>query len=231
MALRAEQVNIRDVHDPKYRAPEILEQEGTHPLTSIAFTYQRDTTNAGSVPYKGTTTTAGAEFFGPLGGGDYTFQRYGMGWSGYQSLYTDLLDRHTVLYNRANAGFITGNSVFFERWYGGDIGSIRGFRYRGVSPRQGRGNDPIGGDFYFTDSTELSFPIYQNSFRGVIFADVGDVESDVKLGVIRTSVGAGVRFTLPFLGPTPIAIYFGVPLVKAQNDQTQFISFSFGFLQ
>jgi outer membrane protein insertion porin family len=230
LTLRGEQVDIRDVQDPKFRAEEILEQEGTHPLTSVGVTFQHDTTNPGPVPYKGTTATVGVEAFGALGG-DYHFQRFAAGWSGYQTVHTDLLDRRTVLYNRLNGGFITGDSVFFERWYGGDIGSIRGFRYRGVSPRQGRGNDPVGGDFYFTDSTELSFPIYQNSFRGVIFCDVGDVESDVKLGVIRTSVGAGVRFTLPFLGPAPIAIYFGVPLVRAGSDQTQFISFSFGFNQ
>lgn len=230
LSLRTEQVNIRDIQDPRLRAPEILEQQGTHPLTSVGLTYQRDTTNPGAVTYVGTTTTLGVEAFGALGG-NYHFQRFAGGWSGYHTVYTDLLDRKTVLYNRFNAGFITGTSVFFERWYAGDIGSIRGFRFRGVSPRAGRGSDAVGGDFYFTDSTELSFPIYQNSFRGVVFADVGDVESDVRLSVIRTSVGAGVRFTLPFLGPAPIAIYFGIPLVRNHNDETQLISFSFGFNQ
>ena len=230
ISLRTEQVDIRDVQDPKFRAEQILEQEGTHPLTSVALTYQRDTTNPGPVTYKGTTTTVGVEAFGALGG-DYHFQRFAGGWSGYQTVHTDLLDRRTVLYNRLNGGFITGNSVFFERWYGGDIGSVRGFRFRGISPREGRGSDPIGGDFYFTDSTELSFPIYQNSFRGVLFTDFGDVESNVHFGVIRTGVGAGVRFTLPFLGPAPIAIYFGYPLVRGHGDETQLISFSFGFNQ
>ena len=54
-------------------------------------------------------------------------------------MYEDLLDRKTVLGLHVNAGFIPiGNSVFFERFYGGGIGSIRGFRFRGVSPRGGR---------------------------------------------------------------------------------------------
>lgn len=230
LSLMGEQVTIFSVQDPRFRAPEILEQRGTHPITSIGLQYQRDTTNPGIVPYRGSIASAGAEFFGALGG-DYNFQRFAVGWTGYKSLYQDLLDRRTVLGLRFNSGFITGNSVFFERFYGGDIGSIRGFRYRGISPRQGRGNDPVGGNFYFTGSAEVSFPIYQNMFRGVFFTDFGDVENDVRFGVIRTSVGAGVRFTLPFLGPTPLAIYFAVPIVKGPQDNTQLISFSLGLNQ
>ena len=227
ISLRGEEVTIFQVGDQRLRAPQILEQRGTHSLTSIGLTYQRDTTNPGVVTYKGTTFTAGVEAIGALGG-NYNFQKLSTGWSGYQSIYSDLLDRQWVLDEHLNAGFITGRSVFFERFYGGDIGSIRGFRFRGVSPRSGRSNDPIGGDFQFTSSVEFSFPIYQNTFRGVFFADAGDVESDVKLGVIRASVGPGIRFSLPFLGNAPIAIFFGYPIVKGRNDDTQYVSFSFG---
>jgi outer membrane protein insertion porin family len=229
LTLRAEQVSIFGVQDPRFRPAEVLRQRGTHPLTAVGLQYQRDTTNPGFVTYRGTNFTAGVEGFGALGG-DYTFQRYAVGWSGYKTLYTDLLDRQTVLEARLNAGFMTGNSVFFERFYGGDLGSVRGFRYRGISPRGGRGNDPVGGDFYFTGSGSVSFPIYQNVFRAVLFADFGDVENDVRVGVVRASVGPGVRFTLPILGSTPISIYFGYPLVKGRNDDTQYISFQFGGL-
>jgi len=226
---RAEEVSIFGVSDPRFRAAEILRQRGTHPLTSVSVQYQRDTTNPGFVAYKGTNFTAGAEVFGALGG-DYHFQRLALGWSGYHTLATDLLDRRTVLETRFNTGFITGDSVFFERYYGGDMGSVRGFRFRGISPRGGRGSDPVGGDFYFTGSAAVSFPIYQNVFRGVVFADFGDVENDVRVGTVRLSVGPGVRFTLPILGSTPISIYFGYPIVKNRNDDTQFISFQFGGL-
>lgn len=227
--LRGEQVSIFGVQEPRLRAPQVLEARGTHLLTSAGLQFQHDTTNPGFVTYKGSNFTAGFEGFGALGG-DYDFQRYAVGWSGYRSLGTDLLDRHTVLEARLNAGFMTGHSVFFERWYGGDLGSVRGFRYRGISPRSGRGNDPVGGDFYFTGSAAVSFPIYQNMLRGVIFADFGDVENDVRVGVVRASVGPGVRFTLPILGSTPISIYFGYPLVKGRRDDTQYISFQFGGL-
>ena len=82
--------------------------------------------------------------YGALGG-DYSFQKYTVGWDAYQTVYEDLLDRKTVLGLHANVGFISGESVFFERFYGGGIGSVRGFQFRGISPRQGRDDDAIGG--------------------------------------------------------------------------------------
>ena len=80
----------------------------------------------------------------------------------------DLLERKTILSYRADAGYITGGDApFFERFYGGGLGSIRGFRYRGISPRSGPEDDPIGGNFSLTGSVELNFPIASELLRGV----------------------------------------------------------------
>ena len=225
VSLRGERVSIISIQDPRFRAPEILEGRGSHLLTDVGLQFQRDTTNPGPLPFRDYILTAGAESIGALGG-DYHFGRFAFGYSGYQTVYQDLLDRRTILNLRFNVGSIVGRSVFFERFYGGDIGSVRGFRFRGISPRSGRGEDPVGGDFYFTTTAELTFPIYQNVFRGVIFADAGDVENDVRFGVIRAAVGPGVRFSLPIFNQTSIALYFGIPLVRGHGDETQFISFS-----
>lgn len=227
LTLRGEQVNISSIDQPRFRSFEILAGAGTSFLSSVGINYTHSTVNPGVLPYRGSVINAGVEDFGALGG-NYHFQRFNIGWSGYRTLSTDLLDRHTVLDMHLNAGFITGSSPFFERFYGGGIGSIRGFAYRGVSPRDGRDFDQIGGNFEYTGTVEVNFPIYEQMLRGVVFSDFGDIESDVKLSGFRSSVGAGVRFTLPFLGQTPIAIDFAVPISKATHDQQQVISFSLG---
>ena len=227
LTLRGEQVNIGSIDQPRYRPFQILDGAGTSYLSSVGLNYTHNTINAGVLPYRGSVLTAGIEDFGALGG-DYHFQRFTVGWSGYRTLKTDLMDRHTVLGVHLNAGFITGNSPFFERFYGGGIGSIRGFEYRGISPRDGRDFDQVGGNFEYNGTVEVNFPIYEQMLRGVIFSDFGDVESDVKLSGFRSSIGAGIRFTLPFLGQTPIAIDFAVPISKATHDQQQVISFSLG---
>lgn len=230
ISLRGERVNIGSIDQPRYRPFEILAGEGSSYLSSVALNFRHDTTNPGILPYRGSVTTAGVEAFGALGG-DYTFQRFTLGWSGYRTVGTDLLDRRTVLGVHLNTGFITGGSPFFERFYGGGIGSIRGFAYRGVGPRAGREFDPVGGNFSYTGTVELNFPVYEQMLRGVVFSDFGDVESDVKFGSFRSSFGAGIRLTLPFLGQTPIAIDFAVPLSRSAHDQSQFISFSLGVSQ
>ena len=68
LSLRAEQVKIGRVDDPRYRSFEILEAEGHHPLTSVTLQLRRDTTNPGVLPYKGTVTQASVEGYGLLGG-------------------------------------------------------------------------------------------------------------------------------------------------------------------
>jgi outer membrane protein insertion porin family len=227
LSLRGESVNITDIDDPEIRADEILEEEGYSTLTSVGLQIRRDTTNRGLLPSEGTTTTLGWESFGAIGG-DFTFQRFTLGWDGYKTLYEDLLDRKTILALHGDAGYITGDAPFFERFYGGGIGSVRGFQFRGISPRSGPDDDRVGGDFSLFGSAEVSFPLTGDNLRGVVFVDAGTVEEHFEFGTIRTSVGAGIRLVLPFLGQTPIAVDLAYPITKDDDDDTQIISFSFG---
>ena len=230
LSLRGENVEIDDIEDDELRAVEILEEEGNNTLTALGVAVRRDTVNPGFLPHRGSVFTAGVDGYGLLGG-DYHFQRFTLGYDTYYTLSEDLTDRKTVLGLHANLGYITGESVFFERFYGGGLGSVRGFRFRGISPRSGIEDDPVGGDFLATASAEVNFPIMGESLRGVVFADVGTVEEDFDLGTIRASVGPGIRLVLPFLGQAPIAVDFGIPILKDGEDETQVISFSFGFTQ
>lgn len=230
LTLRGEDVEIRDVEDPPVRAPEILEFRGHSTLTSVALQVRRDTVNPGFFPHSGTVTTAGVEAYGLLGG-EFNFQKFTLGWDGYYTLHADLTDRKTVLGLHANAGLITGDSVFFERFYGGGIGSVRGFRFRGISPRSGLGDDPVGGEFLLTGTAELNFPLIGDGIRGVVFTDVGTVEEELEITTIRSSAGAGFRVILPFFGQAPLAVDFGFPITKDDEDDTQMLSFSFGFTQ
>lgn len=231
VTLRGEKIDIGNIDDKPIRAQEILDAEGTSTLTSIGLQLKRDTTNRGLLPSQGTTTSLSYECVGLLGG-DYDFQKVGVGWDFYRLLHEDMVDRRTVLELHADSGYIfTGDAPFFERYYGGGIGSVRGFAFRGISPRSGPDDDRVGGDFFVTGTAQVSFPLVGEQLRGVVFTDVGTVEEDFEIGTIRASVGAGIRLTLPVLGQVPIAIDFAVPVNKDGQDDTQFISFSLGINQ
>jgi outer membrane protein assembly factor BamA len=229
ISLRGEDVLIHEVDDHFHRALEILELEGHSTITSVGLAVRRDTTDSRILPTRGSIMDAAWEYAGALGG-DFDFHKFTIGLNYYQTVYEDLLDRKTILSYRADFGYIAGDAPFFERFYAGGLGSTRGFKYRGISPRSGVEEDPVGGDFILTGTVELNFPVAGEILRGVVFADAGTVERDLEFGKIRTSVGAGIRLTLPLFGQLPLAVDFAVPITKDDQDDTRFISFSLGFV-
>ena len=228
--LRGEDVEIAEIDDPELRAPEILDLEGHSTVTSSILELRRDTTDSPILPSQGTISVIGWEHYGTLGG-QFDFDKFTASWDWFTTIYEDLLDRRTILALHADGGYISGDSPFFERFYGGGIGSVRGFRYRGISPRAGIDEDPVGGEFMVRGSAELNFPLAADVLRGVIFVDAGTVESDAEFGTIRTAAGFGIRLTLPFFGQLPIALDFGFPMTKDDQDDTRIFSFALGNVQ
>ena len=135
---------------------------------------------------RGTVASVGYEQVGALGGITTSISSAEL--DDYQHGHEDLLDRRTILGSRRLRRTSLANSPFFERFYGGGIGSIRGFRFRGVSPRSGLDHDPVGGDFSVTGRLELDFPIDEEILRGVVFTDVGDVEP--KSGSVQSAAAS-----------------------------------------
>jgi outer membrane protein insertion porin family len=209
------------------RAPEVLNLAGHSTITNIGFDLRRDTTNHGPITYTGTNSHFSYQAYGALGGQFY-FNRVNLGYGVYHSLGQDLLGRRTVLSLNVDGGYIFGDAPFYERYYGGGIGSIRGFEYRGVGPRDGYDHDPVGGDLNLDSTLQVSYPIYSDSLRGVVFTDVGTVEQGIEIHRMRASVGFGVRLVLPFLGQAPLALDFAIPYSKEPLDETQYFSFQFG---
>ena len=246
ISLKAQNVGIRDIQDKfvtdsngnpvldssgnriANRPLEILNADGHHMLTGITLSFDRDTTNKGPIPYRGNRSIITYAEIGAMGG-QVNYRRIGFQTDDYQELNEDLLDRRTVLHSHLWVGDDLDGAPFYERFYGGGIGSVRGFGYRGISPRAGLENDPVGGNFGITGGVELEFPLVEDILRGDIFTDEGDIERDVRFGTIRASFGAGIRLVLPFLGNQPLRVDFGIPVIMGHNDHPQVISFAFGF--
>jgi outer membrane protein insertion porin family len=119
----------------------------------------------------------------------------------------------------------------FERFYAGGYGSLRGFRYRGVSPVDSKTGDQVGGDVLILMNTEYLVPIYKDMIRGAFFVDSGKADesvSDINFDRFRLTSGVGLRLSIPFLGRSTISIDYGIPIVKRDEDETETISFNFG---
>jgi translocation and assembly module TamA len=124
-----------------------------------------------------------------------------------------------VLAGRVAAGSILGASVedipADKRFYVGGGGSVRGYEYQGIGPKDPEGN-PIGGRSYVELSAEMRVQVRENI--GIVpFVDAGTVSEDAFIGSARFQVGAGVglRYLTPF---GPLRIDAAVPLNPGPDD-------------
>jgi outer membrane protein insertion porin family len=220
---RLENINISsiDADAPK----DVRDVKGSSGLTSVEVGLVKDTTDSLLFPTEGYRLMGSVEQAGALGG-SYTFTKATIDGRKYWTITKDVLDRRSVLALRGRVANAFGDPPIFERFFAGGQGSIRGFRYRGVGPHE---NDTaIGGDFLALASAEYLFPIFEKTLTGVLFLDTGTVEKNISFGSWRSSIGFGVRFTVPFFGPVPFALDFGIPISKKKGDETEIFSFSIG---
>ena len=207
--------------------PEVIDDSGSHVIAGLKGTLVKDRTDSRWLPSTGDRFRLSYEQVG----GDYNFGRATGDYRIYRTLYLDALDRKHVLAGRVSLGRIFGDAPVFESFYGGGIGSIRGFDYRGISPRSsgmaGKG-EPIGGEFMVFVGTEYTFPIVGEQLRGAVFLDTGTVESEVEVTTYRAAVGVGIRWIIPLFGPVPMSLDFAFPLNKDDDDDDQVLNFSFG---
>ena len=157
--------------------------------------------------------------------------------------YIPLVD-NWVLKLSAEGGYIFGfgeDVRLSDRFYP----NIRGFAIRGMGPRDKESEDSLGGNIYYTGTTELLLPLgsaaNELGLKSSIFVDVGalfqvDDEDilDPNTGELlqeivadsskpRLSVGIGFSWNSPF---GPFRIDFAKALVKNQFDDTEFFQFN-----
>ncbi len=121
-----------DVDSLDWDAPkEIVDVKGTNSIFGSRFYIQKDTTDSRYRPSRGYNFDAGYEqVFG-----DFTFGVISATQRWYTTLHEDLSENKTVLETKIWGGAIVGDAPPFEKFYVGGIGSMRGFEYRGISPR------------------------------------------------------------------------------------------------
>lgn len=221
IAFRGEEVRIVDLDADV--PSDVRDVKGGNLLFGTRFYIARDLTDSRFRPTKGTNFDAGYEqVFG-----DYTFGILSATQRWYKTLFEDLADNKTVLETKLYGGTTVGTAPIFEKFYGGGIGSLRGFKYRGVSPRKGPDEDPIGSNWILTGSAEMAVPLGSETFAWLFFTDAGFIET----GPMRSSIGTGVQILIPqFFGPVPMRFQLAAPITKDDQDDTQVFSFTVGAL-
>jgi outer membrane protein insertion porin family len=230
IGFRAENVKISDLD---FDAPqEIRDVQGNNQLFGVKFGLGKSAVDDIYDPTTGWRANLSYEQVT----GDFTFGVLEGRLERYVSLYEDVLGRKTYLKGEVLAGTTVGDAPPFDKFYGGGTGryGLRGFEYRGISPRGLQTNvpnpqykDPIGSDWIFLAKSELIVPLIGQNFNGLFFVDSGTVES----GSYRLAVGFGIEIKVPqIFGDIPMRFQLGFPILKSEGDETQVFSFTGGGL-
>jgi translocation and assembly module TamA len=160
-------------------------------------------------------------------GGKFTYARLQLDASAYRPV-----SDHVVVAGRVRLGTIMGAEVFdiapSRRFYSGGGGSVRGYGYQQLGPKDQDG-DPIGGRGLAEFGIEARVRLKQfgGNFGIVPFFDGGSLTSESlpDFKDWRFAAGVGVRYYSSF---GPIRIDLGVPLNRQKGDGPFAVTVSLG---
>lgn len=205
--------------------------------TSVIYSmgWTRDTKNSFYFPSDGQVTSVSLQAVVP-GSSDV----------GYYKLFADEkfyypLTRNLTLNLRAGMAYGEGyddtNTLpFYERFYAGGIGSVRGFEPNSLGELYSLtvdGSDrPRGGSTRVISTAALLFPMPliedSSNLRLSVFFDAGNVFNsidEIDMGEFRSSVGLGFSWITPV---GPLSFSLAQPVAYEKADDTQTFQFNLG---
>jgi outer membrane protein insertion porin family len=163
--------------------------------------------------------------------GDLSYYKYTYSAQWYHSFTRDL----TLMLRGEIAtadGFNNKQLPFFKNYYGGGIGSVRGYRTASLGPKDPIDGSVIGGDRRLIGNAEMLFPMpgagLDKSLRWAAFVDAGQVYGagqKMALADLRYTTGLALSWISP-MGPLRISLAFG--LNQKPGDSIQRAQFTMG---
>jgi outer membrane protein insertion porin family len=227
-------------------SPFILNEAGTTLLSQLSQVITLDFRDSRIYPHTGYIVEAGTDYAGL--GGDARFVRGNLNGAYYIPLERQLGNPDWGIKLAGSTGYMVllpgGREEIIDRFFlGGD--NLRGFQTGGAGPHDVATDDPLGGRFIWTQTTELRFPLPVSpdlGLNGRAFVDVGSltnasfrsgscvtapgVSCQVEASSVpRVGAGVGISWRTSF---GLINIDLAPFVYKQTGDQTQIFRFGFG---
>lgn len=235
MSLGVENVKVTLYDDSPQRYIDYVNTYGESNTNLLAkLGWARDTRDSALWPTRGAVLRANAEI--GLPGGDIEYYRL----THQQTWYFPLSRDFTLMVNGeigyADSYGKTDDLPFFQNFYLGGIGSIRGYETGSIGPKDSN-DEYLGGSRKVVGNIELLFPMPglrdNKSVRASFFADAGSLWDDNNSSYsdssfsseLRYSVGAAVTWLSPM---GPLKFSYAVPFNSKPEDKQQRFQFQMG---
>jgi len=236
----ARDVNGNVIFASSKQIDSFLAKQGSSFLTyAPTMTWTHDTLNRAIFPSKGGQQRLSGQVTLPGSGLSYYKASY------KHQLYFPLA-KDVTLRMQAEAAYGNGYGSthglpFFENYFGGGTGSIRGFRNNTLGPRDSNGY-PLGGSTKMIGNAEVFFPVpFLSDVKSVrlgTFFDIGAISNSFSANNFRYSAGLSGEWLSPF---GALSVSAAEPLNSGQTtytdnngntqhivDQKQLFQFNFG---
>jgi outer membrane protein insertion porin family len=204
-------------------SPDLLEQKGTTVTSMVSGSITRDSRDNFQSPSRGGQTGITLDVAGL--GGDSRFVKLVASTTYFKPIWFG-----HIISGRLEGGYSFGwggkEVPIFERFFLGGPNSLRGWKFRQVSPHDATGF-AVGGTTEVLGNAEYLIPL-PFGLRLAGFFDIGNVyASGAKFDPsgLRSDVGAGVRWLSPF---GPIRVDYGVKLDRRAGEELGAFQFSVG---
>jgi outer membrane protein insertion porin family len=190
-------------------------------------------------PTRGLTQSASAQLSEHISGKKLQYYTLGYNAKFYHPIAGDVIFSSLAAVNFGNGFGSTSQLPFFQNFYSGGVGSVRGFTNNTLGPRDSL-NNPIGGNLSANGTAAIIFPNYisPDSLRTAWFVDGGNVynthaasavlggASNPYSGPVRFSTGLDIEWKIPVVGL--IDVSFAKPINAKPGDQKDWFQFNFG---
>jgi outer membrane protein insertion porin family len=215
----------------------IREQGDSFLTLAPAVGWSHDTLNKAIFPNKGQQQRFSA--LATVPGSDLEYYKIGYKHQLYFPLAKDFTFRLQGEVGYGDGYGSTGDLPFFENYFGGGTGSIRGYKNNTVGPRDTPYGNPLGGSSKIIGNAEVFFPVpfmpETKSVRLGTFFDAGAINNGFKTDNMKYSAGVSGDWLSPF---GALSVSAALPLNAEDTttapdgtitgDQKQMFQFNFG---
>jgi outer membrane protein insertion porin family len=217
---------------------DFINKQGSTFLTlAPAIGWSHDTLNRAIFPNKGQQQRFSA--LATVPGSDLEYYKIGYKHQLYFPLAKDFTFRLQGEVGYGGGYGETGDLPFFENYFGGGTGSIRGYKNNTVGPRDNPYGNPLGGSSKIIGNAEMFFPVpfmpETKSVRLGTFFDAGTINNGFKTDNLKYSAGVSGEWLSPF---GALSVSAALPLNAESTstaadgtitgDQKQMFQFNFG---